>query len=77
MNPLITVAAFWLTPPLLIAAYFLVDSWTERRREARRRAQQDREVTAEWLAVLAAPETGPVYDQLMCESIERAEGWAS
>jgi hypothetical protein len=48
----------------------------DQRQEARRRAEQGREVTPEWLALLAATEETPVYDRLVCESMEKAEGWA-
>lgn len=59
-------------------AYYLALHVRERREDradARRREEQDRQVDREWLALLAATETS-VYDQLVCESIEKAEGWA-
>ena len=73
----------WVAAALMFgwAPLVLVVAWvTERldaRDESKRRAQQDREVTPEWLAVLAATEPTPIYDRLVCEQMERAEGWAS
>lgn len=59
-------------------AYYLALHVRERREDradARRREEQDRAVDREWLALLAATETTPIYDALKCEEIERAEGW--
>ena len=64
------------TPVLLILLWLWLDELLADRQDRRRRAQQDREADAEWVAVLASDETTPVYDQLMCEQIERAEGWS-
>lgn len=76
MIAVLTVAAVWLTPGALIALWIAADRYLARR-EADQRAEQDREVTPEWLAVLAAVEPTPIYDELVCEQIERAEGWVS
>ena len=68
--------ALWLVPTALIFAWLAADSWLARREDERRRAEQDREITPEWLAILAATEPTPVYDALVCEHMERAEGWS-
>lgn len=75
MNLLIWLA-LWLVPTALIVAWLAADSFMARREDARRRAEQDREITPEWLAVLAATEPAHVYDALVCEHMERAEGWS-
>lgn len=54
-----------------------VSARMDARAEKRRRVEQGREVSPEWLAILAATEPTPIYDALMCESMERAEGWVS
>lgn len=73
---LIIWLAIWLVPIALIVAWLAADSFLARREDARSRAEQDREITPEWLAVLAATESTPVYDALVCEHMERAEGWS-
>lgn len=76
MKPLLLFLALSGTPVLLILAWLWVDEWLADRQDRRRREQQDREVDAEWLAVLAATDDlTAVDDQLVCERIERAEGW--
>ena len=77
MSILLTALAIYLTPTALVLAWIEADSYLARREEDKRRAEQDRTVDAEWLAVLAATEETPIYDRLMCESIEQAEGWVS
>lgn len=42
----------------------------ERRADAKRRAEQDRELTPEWLAVLAATDT-PIFAEVWAESLRR------
>lgn len=74
MTAFLWVAACWLTPGALIVAWCYADRWLDARHDADRTIPRP-EVTPEWLAVLAATETTPVYDQLVCEEIERAEGW--
>lgn len=71
-----TVLAIWTVPSALFALWLAADSWLDARAEKRRRAEQGREVSPEWLAILAATEPTPIYDALMCESMERAEGWS-
>jgi hypothetical protein len=60
---------------------FCLALWLAERRDLREdeqlRAVEDRRVDAEWFALLAATETTPIFDQLVCEQIEREEGWAS
>ena len=68
-------AIIWLASPAYVAGLYC-RLRLDQRAEARVRAEQGRQVSAEWLAVLAATEPTPVYDQLMCEQMERAEGWA-
>lgn len=74
---LFTAAAIiWLASPAYVAGlHFRLK--LDRRDQARRRAEQGREVNAEWLAILAATEPTPIYDALMCEQIEKAEGWSA
>lgn len=75
-------AILWTAAAFIFAcapAYLLALAIRERRdqrEDARRREAEDRAADAEWLAVLAATET-PIFDQLTCEAIERAEGWVS
>lgn len=73
MTLLLTALAIVLTPTALVLAWVEADSYLARREEDKRRAEQEREVDDEWLAVLAATEETPIYDRLMCESIEREE----
>lgn len=86
----------WTAAVLIFAyapVYLLVVGIRERRRDredARRRTEQDRDVTPEWLALLAAVEPErpalpqrrptdctPIYDALVCARIEKEEGWVS
>lgn len=76
MSAFLTVAGVYLLPSALVVLWIAADRWLDRR-EAEKRAEQDREVSAEWLALLAATETSPIYDALVCESIEKAEGWVA
>ena len=62
------------TPVLLILLWLWADELLADRQDRRRRAQQDRAVDAEWVAVLASDEPA-VRDQIACEAMERAEGW--
>jgi hypothetical protein len=64
---------FGFGPAFCIA--LAVSERRDRRADERSRAEQGRQVDAEWLALLAETETTAVYDQLACEQIERAEGW--
>lgn len=68
------VAAFliFVWPLVVLAAVWICARLDD---EALRREQQDRETTPEWLAVLAATEPTPIYDRLVCEQMEHAEGW--
>lgn len=77
MKTALIVLAIWCLPSALIVAWLVADEYLAAREDRRRRAEQAREITPEWLAVLAAVEPTPVYDALVCEQIERAEGWAS
>lgn len=71
----IAAAVIWLAPAVVVLVVAVRDHLADIA-DARRRAEQDREVTDEWLAVLAATEPTPIYDALVCEHIEKAEGWA-
>ena len=62
--------------PAYLAVVALRDHLHDRADKARRE-QQARQVSPEWLAVLAATEPTPIYDRLVCEQMEQAEGWAS
>lgn len=75
MSAFLTVAGVYLLPSALVVLWIAADRWLDRR-EAEKRAEQDRQVSAEWLAVLAATEPTPIYEALVCEQMERAEGWA-
>ena len=75
MNAVLMAVALTCTPVALALVWLWLDEVLAGRQDARRRAEQDREVDVEWFAVLAAPETTPIYDALACEQIERAEGW--
>lgn len=75
-------AILWTATAFMLGygpAYCLALAVRERREDradARRREEQDRAVDREWFTLLAATETTPIYDQLECESMERAEGWS-
>ena len=85
------VAAFLIFAwPLLFLAVLDLRDRLHDRSDARRREQQGREVSAEWLAVLAAVEPEvpalprrrpsdctPIYDALVCARIEKEEGWTA
>lgn len=77
MSAALTVLALWCVPSALIALWIFADEFLAAREDRKRRAEQDRQVSAEWLAVLAATEPTPVYDALVCEQMERAEGWSA
>lgn len=76
MRAVLLFLAMVCTPVALVLVWAWLDETLAAREDARRRAAQDREVDAEWLAVLAATETTPIYDALACEAIERAEDWS-
>lgn len=69
---LIAASVIWAAGPIAALSLWISASF-DRRAEDKRRAEQGRTVDAEWLAVLAATEETPIYDRLMCESIEREE----
>jgi hypothetical protein len=75
MAPVLTMLAMVVTPTALVIGWLWLDELLAARADRRRRAEQNRAVDAEWLADLAAIEPTPVYDQLKCEEIARAEGW--
>lgn len=70
MKAVLLFLAMVTTPTALIFAWVWADSLLEERAEARRRAQQDRETTPEWLAVLAATDT-PIFAEVWAESLRR------
>lgn len=77
MRALLLFLAMSGTPVALILAWLWADEKLAERQDRRRRAEQDRQADAEWLALLAATDDlTAVRDQLACEQIERAEGWA-
>ena len=76
MKTFLLFLAMTCTPVAMVLAWAWADEWLADRADRLRRADQDRQVEAEWLAVLAADEPTPIYDQLACEAIEKAEGWA-
>jgi hypothetical protein len=76
MAAVLTMLAMVVTPCALFFAWLWADEQLADRADRRRRAEQDRAADAEWLADLAAIEPTPVYDQLACEQIEKAEGWS-
>jgi hypothetical protein len=75
MAAVLTMLAMVVTPCALFFAWLWADEQLADRADRRRRAEQDRQVDAEWFAEMAAIEPTPVYDQLKCEEIARAEGW--
>lgn len=78
-NPYLWFLAFTATVGILLIAMAVGAAIRDafyRREAARRREQQGRQVSAEWLAILAATESTPIYDELFCEQIEIAEGWS-
>jgi hypothetical protein len=76
MRAVLTLLAMVFTPTIsVLAALWLRDIRADRA-DARRRAEQDRQADAAWFAEMAELETTPVFDQLKCEEIARAEGWA-
>lgn len=76
MTPFILALLIGALPVTLMFAWAYADEWLADRADRERRAEQDREVSAEWLAVLAATEPTPIYDRLVCEQIEREE-WSA
>lgn len=72
---LAAVGATVLAGTAAVVGFLLVSVHLDKRAATKRRAEQGRVVDAEWLALLAATEPTPVYDQLVCEEIEKAEGW--
>lgn len=75
-------ALFWIAAaftfgygPAFVLTLILRDR-RDQREDARRQAERDRRAEEEWAAVVAATST-PIFDQLTCEAIERAEGWTS
>ena len=60
---------------VLVAIALTIRTHADRVIEELLAAEQDRRTDADWLAGLAEEST-PVYDALVCESIEKAEGWA-
>ncbi len=75
MSTALLFLAMVLTPSVLVIAWLLADEWLAVRADKKARIEQDREADAEWFALLAATET-PIYDELTCEQIEKAEGWS-
>jgi hypothetical protein len=76
MAAVLTMLAMVVTPTALVIGWIWADELLADRADRRRRAEQDRQADAEWMADLAAIEPTPVYDQLACEHIEKAEGWS-
>lgn len=74
---LITAAlVIWLAPPAYLVGVFLRDLLHDRADKARRE-QQAREVSPEWLAVLAATDT-PIFAEVWAESLRRdLEEWSA
>lgn len=70
MTTILIWLALWLTPTALIFAWLAADSWLARREDQKRRAEQDREVTPEWLRLLAATDT-PIFAEVWAESLRR------
>lgn len=74
-------AVFWASAAFIIgygpafALTLILQDRRARREGARLQAEEDRRADEEWAAVVAATAT-PVYDQLVCEAIERRE-WSS
>lgn len=67
---------FYGIPALVLAAVVLRDRKADRA-AARRRAEQDREITPEWLAVLAATDT-PIFAEVWADSLRRdLEDWSA
>ena len=73
---LAAVGALALVIAVALPTYLVVAVKLDRRAETRRRAEQGRQVDAAYIASLAADEPTPVFDRLMCESMEKAEGWS-
>lgn len=65
MTILLTWLALLLTPSALILLWMAADSWLARREDDKRRAEQGQLVDTEWLAVLAATETTPIFAEAL------------
>lgn len=73
MNPYLWFLAFAATVCILLTAMVAGAAIRDafyRREAARRREQQGREITPEWLAILAATEETPIYEQMCFERWE-------
>ena len=53
----------------LTLGFLAVDSWLERKADERRRAEQQRQIDAGWLALLAAADE-PIYEAMCFERWE-------
>lgn len=80
MSTFLTVLAVVLiTQAFLTTAVFVwlaVGSWLDHQADQRRREQQGREMSLAWIVGLSSEPT-PIYDALVCERIEKAEGWSA
>ena len=71
MKTFLLFLAMTCTPVALVLAWAWADEWLADLADRRRRAEQDRQTDAEWLAGLAATDT-PVFAELAAEQM-RAE----
>ena len=74
MKTFLLFLAMTCAPVTLVLAWAWADEWLADLADRRRRAEQKRVADAEWFALLAEEPT-PIFDQLACEAIEKAEGW--
>lgn len=69
MNALLTVLAMWLLPSALIVAWIWADELLAARADRKHRAEQDREVSPDWIADLATDT--PIFADVWAESLRR------
>lgn len=65
----LTVLALWCVPSALIALWIFADEFLAAREDRKRRAEQDRQISPEWIADLATDT--PIFADVWAESLRR------